>query len=434
MREARVVIRVEELTGGEKDQIVYNHMRLGGQPIPFKSDIKRFLPLVGQVPKFLPEIARRLANPYFTRNLYVTRDGVSLFVEQPVDLLFDILSNLGKNELAALALIFMRGGSVKSPVDIASEEEESLLRIGGEMAGVVAALQAMEDSMVRLHAGVAGREWMFRHPTIRDAMAGFTASQPELLDVYLQGVTTERLLKEVVCGPANVVGARVVVPETRYGDVLERFEGLEPNRVDFFLSQRADRVFLDLYARRFGWQSRWSTPESDSLTFQPAVRVIAKLNAVGLLPEAERRVFVKAAREVAVGIPDASVLQMPDVRAIFLPEELDELVLGFETAIDAKLQDWIEDYKDSYSTAYDPYEHYDPLLNVLTQFKGELQRLGRDNATVEVSGAVGEIHKLIERAEIRREEDDSPEWVVAEPVTALVTDQPRSIFDDVDSP
>ena len=55
--ESQVVIHVEKLAKEEREQILYNHLRLGSQPKEFKSQIKPFLPDVAAHQRFSPEIA-----------------------------------------------------------------------------------------------------------------------------------------------------------------------------------------------------------------------------------------------------------------------------------------------------------------------------------------------------------------------------------------
>lgn len=66
IRESQVVIDVQQLTPGEKCQILYNHLKLGQQPRPFRTDIKPYLEQVSLHPRFIPETARRLSDPLFT--------------------------------------------------------------------------------------------------------------------------------------------------------------------------------------------------------------------------------------------------------------------------------------------------------------------------------------------------------------------------------
>src|SRR5882672_2434263 len=72
LNESQVVIDVHDLSIQEKQQILYNHLKLGNQPSAFRAEIKPHLPSVAAHPRFIPEIARRLADPTFTKRLYLT--------------------------------------------------------------------------------------------------------------------------------------------------------------------------------------------------------------------------------------------------------------------------------------------------------------------------------------------------------------------------
>ena len=63
-----MVIRVEQLTKEEREQILYNHIRLGSQPRQKKKNLKPLLPAIAANPQFSPEIARRLGHPAFTKS------------------------------------------------------------------------------------------------------------------------------------------------------------------------------------------------------------------------------------------------------------------------------------------------------------------------------------------------------------------------------
>lgn len=68
IQESQVVTRVEQLSKDEKEQILYNHIRLGTQSTEFKSSVKSFLPVVPAHQRFSPEIARRLGKPPMHRH------------------------------------------------------------------------------------------------------------------------------------------------------------------------------------------------------------------------------------------------------------------------------------------------------------------------------------------------------------------------------
>jgi len=74
----------------------------------------------------MPEIARRLGNPFFTRNLIVTQGQLADFVERPSGTIDGGYCTLDTGSRSALALVFMRGGMLPSPVATYVAEEKAL--------------------------------------------------------------------------------------------------------------------------------------------------------------------------------------------------------------------------------------------------------------------------------------------------------------------
>src|SRR5207247_9713766 len=63
LRESQVVIDVRDLSKEEKQQILYNHMKLGKQNKAFRKAIKPHLLTIADHPRFVPETSRRLSDP-----------------------------------------------------------------------------------------------------------------------------------------------------------------------------------------------------------------------------------------------------------------------------------------------------------------------------------------------------------------------------------
>ena len=96
MRESQSVIQVELLTKEEREQILYNHIRLGTQPTEFRRRLKPFLPSLAIHQRFTPEIARRLGNPLFTRELRLSQPALQRFLEHPLELLLERHTHFGR--------------------------------------------------------------------------------------------------------------------------------------------------------------------------------------------------------------------------------------------------------------------------------------------------------------------------------------------------
>ena len=101
--ESQVVIDVRDLSIGEKRQILYNHLKLGKQPRSFRTEIKPHLEGAASHPRFIPETARRFADPLFTKGLYLHPFLLGQFIEKREQLLREVLEGLDANSKAALA-------------------------------------------------------------------------------------------------------------------------------------------------------------------------------------------------------------------------------------------------------------------------------------------------------------------------------------------
>lgn len=155
LKESQVVIDVHDLSIDEKRQILYNHLKLGRQPREFRTVVKPNLESVASHARFIPEIARRLADPLFTEDLQLDAYHLQLFVEKRERFLQDVLKGLDGNSKAALALIYMRNDRLESPIVLQKSEEEALERLGSNLGGCITALEALNGSLV-IHSYAAG--------------------------------------------------------------------------------------------------------------------------------------------------------------------------------------------------------------------------------------------------------------------------------------
>ena len=130
LEESQVVIDVHDLSNEEKEQILYNHIRLGNQARSFRTEIKPYLHDVASHSRFIPEIARRLGNRFFTKDLLVEASSISHFVEKREQLLQEVVHGLDTDSSAALALIYMRSGRLESPIQLRPSEAMALERPG----------------------------------------------------------------------------------------------------------------------------------------------------------------------------------------------------------------------------------------------------------------------------------------------------------------
>ena len=249
LREAQVVIEVEDLTQREREQILYNHLRLGEQPTKFRRELKPFLPAFATHKRFLPETARRLGNPMFTRNVSPTHRSVLHFVAEPEEYIRDVITGLGDAERAALGLTFMAGGKLLAPLDLTSEESHAIQLMNADVGGVRKAIATLDGSLMVQEIEDGEIVYRFKHPTIRDAYGGVIGDDPNLMDVYLRGARTASLVHEITCGDVGLEGGRLIVPESRFSLITKRLHELlsesgGKRQLAAFLASRCSPAFL----------------------------------------------------------------------------------------------------------------------------------------------------------------------------------------------
>jgi energy-coupling factor transporter ATP-binding protein EcfA2 len=444
LSESQVVIDVQDLTGEEKCQILYNHLKLGSQPRSFRTEIKPFLKDIASHPRFIPETARRLGDPLFTKSLFINKSFIDQFVERREQILQEILQCLDDDSKAALALIYMRKGYLSSPIQLRVSEKQALDRLGSDLGGCITALEALKGSFVLLSHANGEHVWQFRHPTIGDAYAAALLQSPEHLGIYIEGSEPERLLYQVTCGDIGIEKA-VVLPSSLFPPILERlaeFSRTKRYKTEFlsrfdakealqrFLANRCSKEFLELYLKAN--PNMLNDVENPGLMLDavPEVRLAMRLHEVGLLPEDKRKQFVETVSNYAVEGQDAAALNDEGIRLMFTIDEFDELGRRVRAELLPRLVDVRRDWEFNYSSDQDPEEYIQPLLDIFDSLK---KLGGADNATT----------MLVEHEERKAREwidEQTPEeeerGAYRELEKIKMQDKPRSardIFDDIDA-
>lgn len=393
LRESQVVIDVRELSADEKRRILYNHLKLGRQPRSFLSNIKSYLEDVANHRRFIPETARRLGDPLFTKGLSPTSHSIGSFVEKREQILQDVLQGLDGNCMAALALIYMRNGRLESPVELQGPERQALERLGSDLGGCIDALDALEGSLVQLTNANGSTQWRFRHPTIGDAYATILARSPEHLGIYMQGISPDRLVFQVTCGDVGIENA-IVVPSSLFGQVMKKLEELSRmsvrrssssanwvtrDAVQRFLSYRCGREFLSLYLESHPDLLDRVAKPGLYLHAVPEVRMAVRLHEVGLLPEEKRLKFVETVSNYAVEGEDVDALDDDYIRGVFSNDEFDTLVKRVRVELLPQLGNLRQVVESDFS--YD--EPADEHAERLTALLGTLEEcFGDDTAAV----------------------------------------------------
>ena len=442
LKESKVVIDVHDLTIQEKRQILYNHLKLGKQPHSFRTKIKPYLEVVASHPRYIPETARRLADPIFTRALFIQEYSIGQFVERREELLQEVLQGLDGQSKAALALIYMRNGRLDSPINLQPSEREALERLGSNLGGCVAALEALKGGLV-VHTHAGGESfWRFKHPTIGDAYAAILVQSSEHLGIFIQGTAPERLVHQVTCGDVGIDKA-VVVPKALFPQMLTKLKAYSRSKsyksewlsafgakreVQRFLAHRCTKEFISLYLQRNPDLLDQVSQPGLFLDSVPEVRLAERLHEFGLLPEDKRRKFVQTVSNYALNGDDAYALDDERIRTLFSDEEFEELLQKARTELVPRLDDVRREWELSYS-GESPEQHMDKLFEFFDSLK---KRLGDDEFSIRV------IEREVQHTSqwIAEHTPEEPEISPRELQKIETPDEAhntRSIFDDIDA-
>lgn len=425
---AQVVINVQGLEPSEKAQILYNHIKRGDQPKSFRAAIKPHLPAVAEDNEFLPETARRLGWSFFTEQVVPEREGLLDFVRRPVDFLRDVLRNLDRSEAAAVALVFMHGGQLPSPIEVDDRITVVTELLGVATADIRLALDTLRGSLVLLVETPDGPSWTFKHPTIGDAYASLVAESPELTEIYLRGAKLERLLEEVVCGDTQIKGASVHVGPSLYPALLNRLL-IHPfdYRIRYFLGLRSDDVFLRLFAEQM--PQILDMKPGVFMAYSSENRVLAKLHAADLLPEEKRLSLVGTIIDNTVTFQDGGVFRDSSLRSILTDQEFADLLVRVKAEVldsfDTHVWDWQSNCSDD-----DPDSHFDQLKSLLDDIEGFIEC---DDPYVEkIEAGRFSINQAID--DLNESRDPDADMRVETPVgkSSEMKSGIATIFDDVD--
>lgn len=375
LSKSQVVINVHELSTQEKAQILYNHVKLGDQSPSFRAQIKPALPEIAERKDFLPETARRLGSSFFAGSIGTSRESLLRFFAEPEQFLLETITNLSADCRAAIAVAFMNGGQVRSPV---SEKDigPAAKAFGVTVGAVREQLVALNGSLLLLSADDHGQFWTYKHPTVSDAFAHYVAQNAELVDIYLRGAKPDSIAREVVCAGCIVAGAPVIVPDSLHGLLAKRLASLEDYRIASFLSYRANKSFsLLMLNRRPDVLDRllhYHVPIKDDTDADLAI----KLHDQGLLPSEHLQKLKGALENAAIEYADASVLQEPRLGALFTDDEREAFLDRIETELFQRVDDQISRLRADWDSDTPPDDYFDLFESALRTFVNALSGRG----------------------------------------------------------
>lgn len=394
-----VVVDVEDLTLDEQRRILYNHLRFGKQPADFKREITPYLDEVLAAGHFRPEVARRLADPAYTRALLTNLDGLKDFFARPEAFLLDTLANLPDPMRAAIGLIFINGGRLPSPIE--RDEAQRLVEdlFGVNPAELRTALETLQGSFVLLLRDGERCYWTYKHPTIADAYARMISREQELVTLFVRGAKMPQVINEAICGGRSTDG--IVVPPDLYPLLLDRLprSGVTDDMMRQFLLYRSGASFLKLFLERYPEFVTRPWRGYSPLVHDSAAMMLLHAARHRCLPQEGRDRFMEVLRSHAGEHADVSFL-VDDEQGFgdFLgDDERRELLDLARVDPDARFDRAIDARRKAYVTSWDPMDWFEDLRSMIgdhrTLFPDD-ERIATaiDRATKRLDDIVEELH------------------------------------------
>ena len=439
LKESQVVIDVYELSDEEKRQILYNHVKLGNQSKSFKTKIKPHLDSVANHARFIPETARRLSDPFFTKGLQMHEYHISQFVERREQLLLEILQGLDSDSRAGLALIYMGNGLLESPIDLQPSETLALERLGSSLGGCGSALEALKGSLVLLSHASGEFVWQFKHPTVGDAYAAILVKSPESIGIFIQGSAPERLVNQVTCGDVGIENA-TVVSKSLFPQILAKLNEMSRSKSESlssfkvkqnlqgFLASRCSNEFLSLYLQHNpGLLDQVSEPGM-MLNVVPEVRLAQRLHEFGLLPDSQRKKFVETVSKYALEGLDASALNDDGIRSLFTDDEFEHFVQRVRVELLPRLDDVRLDWESHHPLDEPPEEYMQSLLEFFDSLSAQFSDDGDVVRVIDRETQLA-VQWTDENTPVEAERNSRKLGSIELPEKPHST---RSIFDDID--
>lgn len=435
--EAHVLVKATDLDATERRQILYNHLKHSSQKKRFLRQIQPHLELLADHERFMPELARRLAEPLLTKQMGLpTRQEVLNFFEQPTEMLEEILFGLDDDSKSALGLIYISNGWLESPVQLHDAGRELVDRLGGTLGGLTAALNRMDGSLVVLRARDGRNGWTFSHPTMHDAFTSLVHNS-EFLHLAIHSFGTDVLLDSTSCGDVGIENS-LLVPESLWPIVMDKIHPSVDQSDNWWLvRQRQSYVayncvpsFQAMYLERFPNILEDLVEPMLPLEENPNCDFLVALHRHGVLPETARQRFAARIIELCVSGFDFAAMWSESLRSVLDEYELKQLSDWLSDEVLVEPFGIVDNFLSGYQDDDDP-DYYSEPLKRLARFLAD--EYAHDQTALD---AATEIEDMREDWLNEVHSNAEPDLEVERDYRPSVSRQPdvlpsRSVFDDL---
>jgi energy-coupling factor transporter ATP-binding protein EcfA2 len=451
-RDKQAVVNVGALTKNERHQVLYNHIKAGVQSWQWKSNIKPHLSLLAEDANLIPEIARRLADPAYTRQLDISASSLVRFVREPKAHLLQTIREMSKEHRAALTLVFLHNGQMTVGTDQSQIRELVMRHFGIDHESLGQAIPQLRDSFLFQRQQNGQLTWAFKHPTIADAVSAFLGETDGLVELYLRGTRPEVILSEVVCSGVGSIPDSTVVPESLnalLADIVLRIPdepSLNERLFSFLWTRASDRFFQSVVTEHPELLAR-KTQSDRRLGVDSRINVHSRAAKFGVLPDGLRYETTARLTVALLDYLDTTFLADNDILGIIPPTELMLLLVRLRSALPKSIQEAVQHVIDEIDYEVEPDEHFYELRNDLDALNIALfgsEEPDDEPLADELRELIDEgVKEVLRRQEEREQEgrEDDWDWRNNEPKrlqeirnvgTPNSPKGSRSVFSDVD--
>lgn len=437
LKTAEVKIKVEDLNLKEKEQILYTHIKLGNQPKSFKKTIKKHLSGLARQPRLLPETARRLGEPLFTKGLAIEPTALAMFAHDPASFLLETFRSMGPGEKGLLAVLFSNGGRIASPMRLAPIDLELAAHFGASSVALNIATKSLQDSVVRRTEDDDGARFIhFRHPTMHDAFGSLLSSNEELLDAYIRGAKIDEILSNATCGKSTRDGD-LAVPKYLYPALVARLRDAPRDeailrRVAWLVAYRSGASFAKVIGELWPNFAAQLASSSTLAWDTTGLRALSVLHEARVLAEVVRKGVVRLLGKTAVDSCNAAFTKIP---GLFSDGELKYLENNISTALSTRVSLIVSDrasYFDEYGNE-SPTDHFEWLRNQLSDLSTFFEKRGAQSISEAFLDGVRQIDGAVESMEWNNlADEDTAASGPSSKDQRLESSEGRDRFDDLD--
>jgi hypothetical protein len=268
------------------------------------------------------------------------------------------------------------------------------------------------------------------------------ASNPELIDIYLSGVSKEMLIEEISCGDMKIEGVKLIVPETMYDRVLGliaphgQMQALTRPLIAF-LAARCSVEFL----QNFFCEQEVAALLVDFIQlanpYDSALIILSRLNKSKSLSNIVRLAAVKRVTTLSeLFYSDCFVdgdligkLITPEENAELLAKQKDEIYSNVDAILDEIESNW--DIDDDIDDAFHDIRKLVDRIHEENEFSyGEADY---DDFVVEMTAKFNDaVNNKIGAMRKKQSEATSYDELETEETVSTEIAPSRSIFDDID--